>query len=88
MENKEFHDKFINRLKELDKYILPLMFESFDHNYNFINGYTSRDNDKWNTLNESNWARPENLINLTYEEQIKFLKYYLEQHYYWMINFM
>lgn len=88
LEYEDFYNKFKTRLKELDQYIIPLMINSFNENYEFIKGYMENDNNKWQNLNEPNWARPENLLNKSQKEQVYFLKNYLEQHYYWMLGYM
>lgn len=89
MKDESFRQKFLNRLNELDhNHIISTFINSFYHNLDTLKEYAIKDNNIWNNLNEPNWARPYWLLDKTYDEQVDYLRNFLEQHYYWMINNM
>ena len=88
MQDPKFHSKFLERLNELNKYIIPDMINSFNINFSTIRNYAKNDNLIWNNLNQENWVRPNHLVELSYEEQVNYLKNYLHEHYNWMKNNM
>lgn len=89
MEDKNFRNKFLERLNELNELlIIPTLIDSFNYNLNYLKPYADRDNQIWNNLNEPNWARPDWLLNITYTEQVNYLKDFLDLHYKWMLKNM
>ena len=89
MKDKNFKNKFLSRLKELDtNYTISTMLDSFEHNYQLIKKFAEADNKIWNNLNKDAWPRPKWLLNLTYKQQVDYLNNYLKEHYYWMIKNM
>ena len=81
-------EQFLKRLHSIKSDIITDILDSFEHNYKQLALYQKQDNQRWNTLNQSNWARPDYLTNLTYYEQVIYLKDYLYNHYHWMLHNM
>ena len=83
-----FKDDFMNRLIEVNIDILPALFDSFDANYKFLSSYAKDDDKKWNILDDNNWARPSNLVGISYKKQVKYFEEYLIEHNKWMLENM
>lgn len=75
-----FKNKFNRRLDEINLDIIPALFDSIDSNNLFLSKYAKKDNNKWNVLNDKNWARPTNLVGISYKEQVEYFKNYLILH--------
>lgn len=86
LKDKGFKKQVLDRLKEINKEILPLMFNSIDYNYNKLYKIAEKDNNIWNVLDDYNWARPIHLVGLSYYEQVNYFKSYLEQHNQWLLQ--
>ena len=85
LEYEEVREKYISRLNEIGKFIIPGMEQSFDINYEILKDYANTDNSIWNNLNKKYWPKPNYLINITYKEQVNYLKEYLIDHYNYML---
>jgi hypothetical protein len=64
------------------------MLNSIEYNCSYLSSYAAKDNDKWNVLNDKNWARPTNLVGITYQEQVNYFKNYVWLHNEYMIKNM
>ena len=80
LKNDKFRIEVKNRLDELNKDIIPLMINSIGLNMTKLASYAKLDNNKWNVLADHNWARPEHLVNISYEEQVAYFKYFVSEH--------
>lgn len=78
--------KYLERLEEIGKVIIPAMEQSFDINYEILKDYANTDNLIWKNLNKEYWPKPSYLINITYQEQVEYLKNYLVEHYNYMLK--
>lgn len=85
LEYDDFRDKYLERLREIGDFIIPGMEASFDINYEILKEYERVDNSIWNNLNKAYWPKPSYLVNITYEEQVLYLKKYLVEHYNYML---
>ena len=78
------HEKFNlmvkERLYEINKAIIPLMISSIEKNKIYLKEYARLDNDIWNVLSDHNWARPNHLVNISYEEQVNYFKDFIVSH--------
>lgn len=83
-----FKDEFMNRLIEVNLDILPALFDSIDANYKFLSSYAKADDNKWEILDDNNWARPSNLVGISYKKQVKYFEEYLVEHNKWMLENM
>jgi hypothetical protein len=84
----EFKSEFKDRLTEINLDILPALFDSIEYNYSYLAMYAKNDNDRWGVLNDKNWARPVNLVGISYREQVEYFKQYLALHNEWMQKYM
>ena len=67
----------VERLVFINEKIIPLKISSIDKNKEFLKNYAKLDNDVWNVLADHNWARPEHLVNISYEEQVRYFKNFI-----------
>lgn len=75
-----FRNMVVERLVFINEKIIPLMISSIDKNKEFLKNYAKLDNDVWNVLADHNWARPEHLVNISYEEQVRYFKNFIILH--------
>lgn len=83
-----FKNQFRKRFEEVNLDIIPAMLDSIKYNYSYLSKYAEKDNDKWNVLNDNNWARPAHLVGITYKEQIYYFKGYILLHNKFMNEYM
>lgn len=88
LKHEEFKNKFKERLNEVNLDIIPAMIDSIGYNYTYLASYADQDNNKWNVLNDKNWARPSHLVGITYEQQVNYFKDYITLHNEFMLNNM
>ena len=85
IKNKDFNKMVTDRIKEIED-IVNAMLESIYDNYSILQGYYFLDNSIWNVLNDHNWARPNHLVGISYNEQVVYFKNYISDHYKWLKN--
>ena len=85
LKNKDFNKMVTDRIKEIED-IVNAMLESIYDNYSILQGYYFLDNSIWNVLNDHNWARPNHLVGISYNEQVVYFKNYISDHYKWLKN--
>ena len=83
-----FKTQFKKRLNDINLDIIPAMLNSIEYNCSYLSSYAAKDNDKWNVLNDKNWARPTNLVGISYQEQVNYFKNYVWLHNEYMIKNM
>lgn len=88
LEYNNVKEKYLNRLEEIGEFIIPGMEQSFDINYEILKDYAKTDNSIWKNLNKNYWPKPSYLVNITYKEQVDYLKNYLVKHYNYMLKNM
>ena len=87
-----FEQNYIDALTEdKDYYYAPegIVFSKSAYNKIYKNrvelgNYARKDNLKWDVLNDNNWARPENLVGLSYNNQVRYFKDFLSNHNQWL----
>lgn len=84
----EFKNTFKQRYEEVNLDVIPALLNSIEYNYLYLSKYAKEDNDKWNVLNDKNWARPTHLVGISYKEQVEYFETYLYLHNKWMKEYM
>lgn len=80
LEHNDFRIKFVKKLNEINRDIIPYMLESIDNTYKSLNSYAKKDNERWNTLNSNYWPKPYYLVGISYYDQLNYLKEYITEH--------
>ena len=88
MKYDSFHEQFMERFLDLNRDVIPAMIDSIEYNYAFLSDYAFKDNEKWGVLYEDNWARPDNLVGISYLEQVEYFENFMIMHNQWMIENM
>jgi hypothetical protein len=73
-----------NRFDEINLDIIPSLLNSIYKNREVLHNFAKKDNLKWDVLNDKNWARPENLVGLSYNNQVRYFKDFLANHNEWL----
>lgn len=81
---EDFKNILSTRFAEINLDIIPSLLNSIYKNREVLSNYAKKDNLKWDVLNDNNWARPENLVGLSYNNQVRYFKDFLSNHNEWL----